>query len=512
MLVDLHPGAHRSRPLVDPPYPPAIPFDQLDEHIGAAPPAPLPANHEPTVTALPGGYTQVGDVIVPPTTEDDAPPPGTNDSLGNGSHPRPGIEDICEYPDQVPPGIYDHVPPPGGEYPRHHTVYANFVGATLNSGGENSAENLSGIARSGHPFPAYTSGETQAIAVAQAIQQDLERWAIRVVYLQRPRKILPYTMVMVGGHWSDTTSGPAGGVAPIDCEDNGQRNVCYAFQSGGSATSQANVASQEIGHTFGLGHTTASDSVMAAGYAPTQSGDLGYHDGCVDIITVQGQSGACTGVNLCHCGVGDQQNDVTTMSTVFAPAGPDMVEPTIEITQPADGDHFDLDEHVMVEMDPWDDFGGYGWKLVVEDANTAETLVDQVDYDRGQMFDLFGLPAGTYTVRAEIQDHADHVTMDEITITIGPIEGGSGTGGSGGDTDSGTGSGTGSATGGAATTGATGTGASGDGSSGSSGSGDSTAGGVSGGDGGCGCRAPGPSSVPAGLLALVLFGRRRRRR
>lgn len=99
---------------------------------------------------------------------------------------------------------------------------------------------------------------------------------------------------------------------------------------------------------------------MASGYAQTQSGDLGFNDSCADTINVSGQGAACTGVNRCHCGVPDAQHDKNTLFATFAPAGPDMVEPTIAITSPPDGSTYEPGADVIIEVDPWDDFGGYG--------------------------------------------------------------------------------------------------------------------------------------------------------
>ncbi|MCH9688438.1 MAG: hypothetical protein K0V04_43810 [Deltaproteobacteria bacterium] len=354
-----------------------------------------------------------------------------DDPQGGG----PSLDDICAFPEEVPAGIYDYDHRPGGEIPRFHTVYLNYTGEPdgLFTGGENSAENMSNIARSGHPYPVYGGGEERAIAAAQAVAADFQDWAVNVVYLERPPKVLPYTMVMIGGHHSDTTAGPSGGVAPLDCEDFGQRNVCYAFQNNSPATQQANVISQEIGHTLGLGHTSASDSVMAAGYANTQGGDLGFNETCAPTIQVQGQSASCTGVNRCHCGVPDAQHDWQTLSTTFSPAGVDVVEPTIAIVEPADGAVFQDGDTIRVEFDPWDDVGGYGWKMMIEDS-AGELIVDQVDYERALEFDLVGVPPGVYTLTGLIRDHADHVTTTSITITV-EGEAADGTAGSGeGDT------------------------------------------------------------------------------
>lgn len=499
VVIDFSPGATaEQRPRIDRDPPPAVRFDQLDAHqrrVDTSEPA------EPGAPALPEGLAQVGGMVVPEAMLDGATMvPDAAASLAADDRPQaggPDLEEICAYPDAVPPGVYDYDHRPGGETPRFHTVYLNFTGGVLMTGGENSAENISNIARSGHMFPVYGGGEERAIAAAQAVANDFEDWAVRVVYLERPPKVLPYTMVMIGGSWSDTTAGPSGGVAPLDCEDFGQRNVCYAFQNNSPATTQANVISQEIGHTLGLGHTTAADSVMAFGYDTTNPGDLGFHDGCVPIIQVAGQSAACVGVNKCHCGVNEQQDDKATLFATFSPAGVDIVEPTISILQPADGTVYQEGETVRVEFEPWDDVGGYGWGLLIENS-AGDLLLDQVDYERAMVFDLTGLPPDVYTLTGYIRDHADHVVTDAVTITV---EGEASTGDSGGSEGSGTGDDAGSSTG-----------------AGES-SGDATEGasaGIDGGalDDGCGCTSGREPARPLGawLLGLALLGLSRRRR
>jgi MYXO-CTERM domain-containing protein len=429
VVIDVSNGPVLSRPIQSPTR-----FSDLDRFSGESPEPDLVSERE----GLPEGLVQVGGMVMPRAMLDGARMvPDANASAFTGGSPAQANEtphwgpEHCEYPDEVPLGIYDYPPKPGMERPRFGTIFLNYNGGVLHTkdpdmnkhvGGENSAENISSIARSGHMFPPYSGGEARAIAVAQAVQVDFEDWAIRVVYLERPPKILPYTMVMIGGHHSDTTAGSSGGVAPIDCEDFGQRNVCYAFQNTQPSTSQANIVSQEVAHTYGLGHTRAPDSVMAFGYAPTQGGDLGFNDSCADTVTVSGQAGACTGVNRCHCGVPDQQHDKRTIGMIFAPAGPDLVEPTIEFLAPDDGQIFEPGEPIVLELDPWDDVGGYGWKIEVE-TEAGELLAEQVDYQRVRTFTLTGFDPGTYVLRATIQDHADHVGMHEIVVEVRAPEG-----------------------------------------------------------------------------------------
>jgi hypothetical protein len=152
-------------------------------------------------------------------------------------------------------------------------------------------------------------------------------------------------------------------------------------------------------------------------------------------------------------------------------------------------------------MEPWDDYGGYGWKLVIEDE-AGEILVDQVDYDRALEFKIVDLPAGTYQFIGEIEDQADNITTHAITVIVEDAS--ADTSGGGDDT------GDGSASAGES-----------DGSGGADedddeddGSGDDSSGGGSvGADGveeGCAC-ANGRRSVASGWLALFVLPLLRRR-
>lgn len=401
------------------PIPEAAPqgprFEDLDQYRDV-PETDLPQGQ------LPEGWVQLGGVVVPRAIAEGAEPrsglrPGLNPSRDTVE--GPDAADLCAFPEDVTLGTYDGVFFRGTEYPRRGTIYMNYTGAMLKNGsGENSAEDQSTLARTGHPFPVYGGGEERAIAVAQAVQADFAEMAVRVVYLERPPKRLPYAMIMMGGSYKDTVSGPAGGVAPgADCEDNGLRNVCFAFVRVESISTQANIASQELGHTMGLGHTYGSDRVMAFGYDTNAPVDMGFGGECTEVLTANGQGSFCKGVNRCHCG-GDGlfQHDLRTLQAIYAPPGPDTVPPTIAITSPADGAKFPAGTTIVVEVDPWDNFGGYGWDLTVSQGDTELGTV--VDYNLSQKFSIVGLPPGTYTLTARVQDHDDQIGEMAITVTI----------------------------------------------------------------------------------------------
>ena len=490
VVIDVQAGTvnGRVRPLVDAELEAPIRFSDLDEHQREVASQQF---HDHEITRRDDGFAQIGDMIVPEEVLDGATM--VPDASLVGQRAPQGIPaDQCEYPDSVPPGIYEGDSRKGGEYPRRGTIFLNFTGGVLNTGGENSAENMSNIARSGHPYPPFSGGEAKAIAVAQAVAMDFAPWAIRIAYDPRPRKLLPYTMAMVGGSYTDTTSGPAGGVAPIDCEDFGQRNVCYSFTNGEPATSQANVISQEVAHTYGLEHTYGTDRIMSY----EGGGDKIFGSNCQQTFALQGQGNGCQGVNKCHCEIGDLQNDNATIGIIYAPAGPDEVDPEVTLTEPPDGSVYQEGDEIIVGFDVWDDYGGYGWKLVVVDQATEEILVDQADYDRALEFKIVGLPPGTYTFTGEIEDQADHVTTHSITIIVEGVAA---------DTGTSDGTGDGSASSGEATASQGSDDSSGDGET----SGGSGSGGANGTDDGCTCAAT-PANHSAWLLILAGAAARRR--
>jgi MYXO-CTERM domain-containing protein len=364
---------------------------------------------------LPAGLVQRGGVVLPQAIDDGSIVIQPEDIFA--------VEDI-----------------PGNEYPRKHTLYLNFTGADLSSGSDNSAENKSQLARDGQ-YPAFGGGEARATSVAQGVTADFAPFGVRVVYLERPQsKTLPYTMAMVSGNWMDTNiSDSAGGVAPgADCGALGQRHVVYAFETA-SAVQMANTTSQEAGHAYGLDHTVNCNSVMSY----CGSGDQSFQSGCDTLC-----ESACQGPNSAGCEVathemfcgegGVAQDDVAEMAWIFGGNEPDMEDPTAEIVEPAEGTQLDAPADVDLRALVDDNYGGYGWKFVVE--KDGEVIVDQVDYERQvdqeyrAALRLTQLPVGSYTFRIEVVDHYGGVGTDEVHFQVGE---GSATGADDGDGDGG---------------------------------------------------------------------------
>jgi hypothetical protein len=150
-------------------------------------------------------------------------------------------------------------------------------------------------------------------------------------------------------------------------------------------------------------------------------------------------------------------------------------------------------------------------------------MFDEVDYDRGAVWNFSNVPGGTYRIVLEAEDHGDHVVQDAIEVLVGdvdptdPTADPTGAETSGADSDGGSESSEGGGTGGGAEDG----GESDPGGSSSSSAddggdtdseGDDPTAGEEAAAQGCACSSGGGAAPLAGMwLPLVSLGRRRRR-
>ncbi len=438
----------------------------LRTQLGAAAVTTAPAAKTPG--KLPDGWVQIGEVVQ-----------------------REEIAMGLKAVDPMPSAAWEDIE--GNQYPRKGTLYVNFVGANLLGGSaDNSAENKSSLARTG-PYPKFSKSEASALALIQAVKEDMAELGVRIVYEKRPNKTVPYTMAMVGGDWQDANlDSPAGGVAPgTDCEARWQRHVVYVFDD------SASTVGQEAAHSWGLDHTMGGDRIMS--YQAGSNKHFG--DNCQDLCeeACQGANSiGCRPIHEKYCGVdSDQQNDMDELQFIFGTNEPDTEPPTVKIAEPADGSKFDSGATVPVVSEVHDNYGGVGWKMVVK--KDGELLIEDIAYKGAQTWSLAKIPDGYYEVSIEAEDHADHIVTETVTFTVGAVEGGSDSAGTPttSDTDpSGGGESSGGSSGGAD-----------EGSSGSDGVGTNND------DGGC--RISPREGAPLGLLAplvgLGLAWRARRR-
>jgi len=405
---------------------------------------------------------------------------------------------------------------PGNKYPRKHTVYLNFDGGPLQGGADNSAENKS-ILSNYTDHPGCGCGSQTRASIAQGMQADMGKYGLRLMYQERPSKIVPYTMVMFGSNACAVTNaedcGGIGGVAPGgDCEAHGQRHVVYSFNLG------SNTPSHEAGHVFGLDHTTNCNALMSY----CGNGDKVYSTTC-DPLCEEACQGpgtiGCRAVHEEHCGAGsDRQNDDVELAFIYGGNEPDTEAPYVNILSPEDGTEVANGDDVDLRAEVDDNYGGVGWKVIIE--KDGEVVYDQVDYHKDNVdadahvaLNLVRPEPGSYVVTVRAEDHADHVTDDSITFTVSGEGGGDDGGTDDGGGDDGTGTGDGGDDGGGTGDGGD-DGGSDDGGDDGGGSGDIGPwdDGRDGDEKGCGCSTRGsPRGPVALLLGLWALGLRRRR-
>lgn len=356
------------------------------------------ANNKTAVPATPGklpaGWVQLGEVVQ-----------------------REEIAMGLKAVDPEPSAAWEDVE--GNQYPRKGTVYLNFIGGKLLGGGsDNSSENKSSLARTGQ-YPSFSKSEASALAIVQAVKEDMAEIGVRVMYDKRPNKAVPYTMVMIGGSWTDANiDSPAGGVAPgTDCEARYQRHVVYVFDDA------ASTVGQEAAHSWGLDHTMGSDRIMS--YQAGSNKHFG--DNCQELCeeACQGPNSiGCGDIHEKYCGPDSQaQNDMDELHFIFGTNEPDTEPPTVTISEPADGAKFDSGTAVKIFSEIHDNYGGVGWKLLLK--KDGEVFIEEFAYDGTESWSLAGIPDGYYEATIEAEDHADHIVSQTVTFTVGVAAGGS---------------------------------------------------------------------------------------
>ncbi|HWB75017.1 MAG TPA: Ig-like domain-containing protein, partial [Nannocystaceae bacterium] len=273
------------------------------------------------------------------------------------------------------------------------------------------------------------------------------------------------------------------------------------------------------GHGWGLDHSLNCSSVMSY----CGGGDGYFSTNCDGLCEEQCQGAAgCRPTHEMFCGEGsNQQNEDAELAWIFGGNEPDMEPPTVEIVEPADGTSVPAGTSVNLRAVVADNYGGFGWRFVIEKDGVVE--FDSPDYDKDvddeyrAALNLVNLEPGEYTLTVEVMDHYNDPVSDTVVVHVeGVVDdtGGSASadGGSDGGSDGG-GDGSASAEGGSAADGNDDDAGSDDGGSGGSITDSGMMSGDDGGPkpGGCACNGGGaPASMLAPMLLAIAAARRRR--
>lgn len=409
--------------------------------------------------------------------------------------------------DQVRPGTaeggFTQPPRPSADWvtpPHRNTIFLNFFGMDM-SPGTNAALGESPCLNAPTAWPGFNGTEAQALALIEVFERQVEPYGIRIAYEDYPPPELPYAMVMMGGTpgMLGLPNGVLGVSCSSDCGDMWWRDATFAFTDNinpNNAATLGTTALHEAAHAFGLAHIGDPTKIMNPFVG---SADVIWADQCTPYDDATGGIN-CQPTHDEFCD-GGAQNTHAELMAYFGANSPDMEPPQVRITAPEDGLQLPVGGDVTIEADVDDNHEGYGWKLVLVEAEQ-----ESVAFAFERQWQLSSLPEGVYTVRVEAIDHDRNIGTDEVTIYVGvdapETTGGDETGTSGDDSDAGSGS---------------------DSQSGTSGDGSDDSGPVSGGDtdggtagasddgGGC-STAPHDTGVGFGALLLLGFGLVRRRR
>jgi hypothetical protein len=228
-------------------------------------------------------------------------------------------------------------------------IYLNKNGATLSPGGNNnSATNVSTIVATTRNFPAWNVSATDWNIVRSAVQEMFAPFDV-IVSDQAPPPGTRHIEAMFGGTAADAL--PANQVPPPDqgvilgvspftpecaiIEDS----IVFTFaasavQLGIAPREIAEIAAQEIAHSFGLDHVLNASDPMT--YLP-YNGNRSFKAGTVSCG--ESQARACGLVQQGFPSCRPNQDSVALLTERLGPGDlPDTTPPTVSITAPRDND------------------------------------------------------------------------------------------------------------------------------------------------------------------------------
>ena len=215
----------------------------------------------------------------------------------------------------------------------HRTIFLNKDGGTFSPGDDYSSTNRSTIVDAPTKIPPYEKGAASWSAFASCMQDELARWNVTVT--DRDPGAAQHLEVVVGGRPGLAgLESSVGGVSPMtdDCSLIESSIVFVFSQNLDDASSECEVAAQELGHSLGLDHEYLCADPMT------------YLDGCGH-KTFQAVDAACgeSAPRACVCG-GATQSSVRVLTDRLGLAGATPMPPppvgkstTIDALTPEDG-------------------------------------------------------------------------------------------------------------------------------------------------------------------------------
>jgi hypothetical protein len=243
-----------------------------------------------------------------------------------------------------------------------HIIFLNFGGQKISpasNGQDNPATGASWIAKSTVNMAAFDAspyaGQFTAAQAQQAIVTQFETFYapfnVQVV-TTRPTSGARYTMCVIGDYAETllgSGAGSAAGIAPLDCGNQSESEITYAFSASiapnmtGLSLQQtlksiAVTAAQETAHSYGLNHTNNTTDVMYPQLDPAQNGFVD-----ANMTLIQNSSGTCNNATT-------QDSKQLLLSNIGASNGTNTTGPlpTVSFAAPTSGQTIPLTFTIIV--------------------------------------------------------------------------------------------------------------------------------------------------------------------
>ncbi|MCB9716146.1 MAG: hypothetical protein H6712_19930 [Myxococcales bacterium] len=296
------------------------------------------------------------------------------------------------------------------------TLFVNFDGVELGSCTPSNSKRNCHWYNTEKPFPPF-SGTTQTkVSVLQAMRRDAADYGIRITG-QRPPDSEDYTMVIYGG--TEAEYGALGSAPPGDCLDQLPNQIAFAHVDGelndwinGGATT----ALHEAAHSWGLDHIETEHAIMFPTGNNEPTAFLGECSRVVEDVALTPGEASCPDLNTELCGDPNAQQARATLEHLFGGPYVDVTPPTIELSEPHDGQYFQAPAEFEVVLDIRDDLHPqvYDAAFWLGDDPKPESKPFVEDH-----FSVTQLPIGTWEFHVEMVDEAGHSARLDFTIEVG---------------------------------------------------------------------------------------------